>query len=58
MDLPFKSSEVDVVQYALLYLKKNFNKTERPNELNEEDVKDINNVLNLIQKTTGFVLEA
>lgn len=58
MDLPLKSSEVDVVQYALLYLKKNFNKTERPNELNEEDVKDINNVLNLIQKTTGFVLEA
>ena len=58
MDLPLKSSEVDVVQYALLYVKKNFNKTERPNELNEEDVKDINNVLNLIQKTTGFVLEA
>ena len=48
MDLPLTSSQVDVVQYALIYLRKNFNKTEAPNSLTAEDLKDIGDVLKLI----------
>ena len=48
MDLPLTSSQVDVVQYALIYLRKNFNKTEAPNNLTAEDLKDIGDVLKLI----------
>ena len=48
MDLPLNSSQVDVVQYALIYLRKNFDKTEAPNSLTAEDLKDIGDVLKLI----------
>ena len=46
--LPLTSSQVDVVQYALIYLRKNFNKTEAPNNLTAEDLKDIGGVLKVI----------
>ena len=48
MDLPLTSSQVDVVKYALIYLRKNFNKTEAPNNLTAQDLKDIGDVLKLI----------
>ena len=54
MDLPLTSDETDVVQYALLFLKKNFAKVEQGNELNDKDIKDIDSVLNFIKSTNGY----
>ncbi len=54
MDLPLTSDQTDVVQYALLYMKKNFNKTEAPNGLNDKDIKDIDSVLEYIKGHSGF----
>ncbi len=54
MDLPLTSDEKDVVQYALLFLKKNFAKIEQGNELNDRDIKDIDSVLNFIKSTNGY----
>lgn len=54
MDLPLTSDETDVVQYALLFLKKNFAKVEQGNELNDRDIKDIDSVLNFIKSTNGY----
>ena len=54
MDLPLTSDETDVVQYALLFLKKNFAKIEKGNELNDRDIKDIDSVLNFIKSRNGF----
>ena len=54
MDLPLTSDETDVVQYALLFLKKNFAKIEKGNELNDRDIKDIDSVLDLIKNTNGY----
>ena len=54
MDLPLTSDQTDVVQYALLYIKKNFNKTEAPNKLHKDDIKDIDNVLEYIKGHSGY----
>ncbi len=54
MDLPLTSDEVQVVQYALLYLNKNFHKTNEPNELSDKDTKDIDSVLSFIKNTSGY----
>ena len=54
MDLPLTSNETDVVQYALLFLKKNFAKIEKGNELNDKDIKDIDSVLYFIKNTNGY----
>ena len=54
MDLPLTSNETDVVQYALLFLKKNFAKIEKGNELNDKDIKDIDSVLDFIKNTNGY----
>tara|TARA_R110000751_G_scaffold94252_2_gene183981 strand:+ start:392 stop:577 length:186 start_codon:yes stop_codon:yes gene_type:complete len=54
MDLPLTSDEVDVVQYALLYLKQNFHKTDKPNELSDRNIKDIDSVLSFIKNTSGY----
>ena len=54
MDLPLTSDETDVVQYALLFLKKNFAKIEKGNELNDKDIKDIASVLDFIKSTNGY----
>ena len=54
MDLPLTSNETDVVQYALLFLKKNFSKIEKGNELNDKDIKDIDSVLDFIKNTNGY----
>ena len=54
MDLPLTSNETDVVQYALLFLKKNFAKIEKGNELNDKDIKDIDSVLDFIKSTNGY----
>ena len=54
MDLPLTSDETDVVQYALLFLKKNFAKIEKGNELKERDIKEIDSVLDFIKSTNGY----
>ena len=54
MDLPLTSNETDVVQYALLFLKKNFAKIEKGNELNDRDIKEIDSVLDFIKSTNGY----
>ena len=54
MDLPLTSDETDVVQYALLFLKKNFAKIEKGNELNDRDIKEIDSVLDFIKSTNGY----
>ena len=54
MDLPLTSNETDVVQYALLFLKKNFAKIEKGNELNDLDIKEIDSVLDFIKSTNGY----
>ena len=54
MDLPLTSNETDVVQYALLFLKKNFAKIEKGNELNDRDIKEIDSVLDFIKNTNGY----
>ena len=54
MDLPLTSDETDVVQYALLFLKKNFAKIEKRNELNDRDIKEIDSVLDFIKSTNGY----
>lgn len=54
MDLPLTSNETDVVQYALLFLKKNFAKIQKGNELNDRDIKDIDSVLDFIKSTNGY----
>lgn len=54
MDLPLTSDETDVVQYALLFLKKNFAKVEKGNNLNDKDIKDIDSVLTFIKSHNGY----
>ena len=54
MDLPLTSDQTDVVQYALLFLKKNFAKIQKGNELNDRDIKDIDSVLDFIKSTNGY----
>ena len=54
MDLPLTSNETDVVQYALLFLKKNFAKIEKGKELKEKDIKEIDSVLDFIKNTNGY----
>ena len=54
MDLPLTSNETDVVQYALLFLKKNFAKIEKGKELKERDIKEIDSVLDFIKSTNGY----
>ena len=54
MDLPLTSKETDVVQYALLFLKKNFAKIEKGKELKERDIKEIDSVLDFIKSTNGY----
>ena len=54
MDLPLTSDETDVVQYALLFLKKNFAKIEKGDELNDRDIKEIDSVLDFIKSTNGY----
>ena len=54
MDLPLTSNETDVVQYALLFLKKNFAKIEKGKELKDKDIKEIDSVLDFIKSTNGY----
>jgi len=54
MDLPLSSDQTDVVQYSLLFLKKNFAKVEKGNKLSDRDIKDIDSVLTFIKSANGY----